>query len=206
MTTMNRSLAALLALAALLGLLAGCESDSVAPHDAIPAVTADDAAYQAGVVAYAVGRVGPYAVDAPAKATHTFTGEFGLTGTVFVEFAGGQSHMYTAEGAPLVYTTELGGQTMFDIDLVGTVNVQAQTVTLVEGSGGTVTSGDYVVAFTTTGLVLGMGYPDGVLMVTAGSHSGVVTFDGTNVATIVVDDNGQTWTVNLDTGAVTRPS
>lgn len=198
MKTMNRNLAVLLALAALAALLGGCESDSVAPHDPLPEVTAQDAATQSAAVAFAVAEVGPYILS-PDKVPYTFYGANGLTGTVYVDTDGSTSHLYTAEGEPLVYTIVPNGTILFTIDITGTIS--GGTATLAEGSGGTMTSGDYVVTFSTTGLVVGGDYPVGDVTVASGSHEVTIVFDGTNLAVITVDGGAETWTVNLDTGA-----
>jgi hypothetical protein len=203
MKIMNRNLAVLLALAAFAGLLAGCESDSVAPHDDLPAVTAEDAAFQTAAVAYALAEVGPYILSPVANkdvTEYTFYGANGLTGTVYVDAGATSSRLYTADGAPLVYTAPGGGTIMFTLDITGTVS--GGIATLAEGSGGTMTSGDYVLTFSTTGLVVGGAYPVGDITVATGTHEVTAVFDGTNLAVITVDGGAETWTVNLDTGAL----
>ena len=206
---------------ALLGLLAGCSSDPVAPQDTLPPATAEDAAFQAGMVAYAVTAVGPEIMQAanPAKEVRNivFDGDRGLTGAVHLDYRMGPDgvpavageatwvRLFTASGTPVVYTVpELGGQTAFDLDVMATLDHQADQATILQGSGGTMTSGDTVVTFTMLGIVVGSaGYPQaGGLTVTSGTHSAEVMFNGSNVVTMTVDSSA-TYFIDLDTGEVT---
>ncbi len=147
---------------AMLGATAGCSSDATAPQDPIPPVSAGDAASQAGLVAYGVAQFGTKLMDpsAPAKAVQTipWNGQMGLEGTVYIDYRTGAdgapaasnvatwAHLYTEDGAPVVYTMpDLGGQTSFALDVQADLDQQADQATILEGSGGTMVSGDYTV-------------------------------------------------------------
>ena len=207
---------------ALFGLLAGCSSDSVAPHDTLPPATAEDAAFQAGLVAYALTEIGPRIMQVadPAKEVRdiTFDGDRDLTGTVYLDFRLGPDgvpaaagaatwvRQFTASGAPVVYTVPgAGGQTAFDLDVMASLDHLAVQATILEGSNGTMTSGDTVVTFTLVGVVVGgSGYPlQGGLTVTSGAHTADVNFNGTHIVTMIVDSS-TTYFIDLDTGEVTE--
>ncbi len=211
----------LLPVLALLALLAGCSSDPVAPQDTLPPPTAEDAAFQAGMVAYAVTAIGPEIMQAanPAKEVRdiVFDGERNLTGAVHMDYRTGPDgvpaaagvatwvHLFTASGEPVVYTVpDLGGQTGFDLDVMASLDRELDQATILEGSGGTMTSGDTVVDFTMLGIVVGSGgYPQaGGMTVTSGEHSAEVMFNGSNVVTMTVDSSA-TYFIDLDTGEVT---
>ena len=207
---------------ALLGLLAGCSSDPVAPQDTLPPATAEDAAFQAGLVAYAVTEIGPQIMQVanPAKEVRdiVFSGDRNLTGTVHLDYRMGPDgvpaaagdatwvRLFTASGDPVVYTVpELGGQTGFDLDVMATLDHMAGQATILEGSNGTMTSGDTVVTFTLQGIVVGSsGYPQqGGMTITSGEHTAEVMFNGTSVVTMIVDSSS-TYFIDLDTGTVTE--
>ena len=207
---------------ALLGLLAGCSSDPVAPQDTLPAATAEDAAFQAGLVAYAVTTIGPQIMQVanPAKEVRSipFDGDQGLTGTVHLDYrtgpdgvpaAAGEAtwvRLFTASGEPVVYTVPgAGGQTAFDLDVMATLDHQADQATILSGSNGTMTSGDTVVTFTLLGIVVGSsGYPQqGGMTVTSGEHTAEIMFNGSNIVTMTVDGSA-TYFIDLDTGTVTE--
>jgi hypothetical protein len=219
-TTTLRTLTTLAALA-LLGLAAGCESDSVAPQDALPPISAEDAAFQSGLIAAAITRIGPeiMAPTLPAKQVVdiTWTGQHGLTGTVHIDYRNGPdgdpaagtaatwARLFTDAGAPVITTVpDLGGQTMFDLDVTATLDQLADQATILSGSGGTMTSGENVVTFALAGIVVGSGgYPQqGGMTITAGGHTAEVMFNGTNIVTMIVDSSA-TYFIDLDTGEVT---
>ncbi|MFO7608997.1 MAG: hypothetical protein R6X35_07345 [Candidatus Krumholzibacteriia bacterium] len=221
MKTMTLRTLATLAAFALLGLAAGCESDSVAPQDTLPPISAEDAAYQSGLIAAAISQISPEIMNPtlPGKqvVNVTWGGQFGLTGTVRIDYRNGPdgdpatstaatwARLFTDEDAPVVFTVpDLGGQTRFDLEVTATLDQLADQATILSGSGGTMTSGEYVVTFVLAGIVVGgSGYPEqGSMTVTAGTHTAAVTFNGTNTATMIVDSS-VTYSIDLDTGEVT---
>ena len=223
MQTFQRILAAAALLAAL-GLFAGCESDATAPDEALPPVGTRDAATQAGAVAAGVARIGPAMMTAKTTkqvVTFTWAGDRGLTGSVFIDFrdapdgnpaapdAAAWARLYTEEGAPVVFTMpDLGGQTAFALDIAAALDQVGDTATILAGSGGSMTSGEYTVGFTMAGVVVGgTGYPTGGMTVTSGSHTVDVNFDGDATANVIVDGGtpgAAQYTVDLDTGEITE--
>ena len=213
---------AILAALALLGVLAGCESDAVAPQDELPTVTARGAATQAGIVAAAVTEAGQKLVQTIGidkdVVEEPITGQGGVVGSVFLDFRTGPdgapatpaaatwARLYTEAGSPLTYTNPVGGSvTTFALDLMADLDRPGDTAKVLQGSGGVMTSVDNVVEFAMTGVIEGsVGYPaDGTLDVTSADHFAQVTFNGTNEATMMVD-HARTFIVNLDTGLVTE--
>lgn len=221
MKTDSRRILSALTVLALLGLVAGCESDAVAPQDQLPPLTAQDAAYQTGLVAAAITQIGPGLMQStnPTKQVVdlTWAGEHGLTGTVHLDYRDGPdgapaaageatwARLHTDAGEPVVFTVpDLGGQTMFDLDVMANLDQEADQATILSGSGGTMTSGGYVVTFALAGIVVGSGgYPlGGGMTITAGEHTAEVMFNGTNIVTMIVDSSA-TYFIDLDTGEVT---
>lgn len=221
MKTDSRRILSALTVLALLGLVAGCESEAVAPQDQLPPLTAQDTAYQTGLVAAAITRIGPRLMQAtnPAKQVVdvTWAGEHGLTGTGHIDYRSGPdgapaagseatwARLHTDAGEPIVCTVPgLGGQTRFDLDIMANLDQEVDQATILSGSGGTMTSGGYVVTFALAGLVVGSGgYPlGGGLTTTAGGHTAEVRFNGTNTVTMIVDGSA-TYAIDLDTGEVT---
>lgn len=214
--------AATLTVLALLGLTAGCSSDAVAPQDEIPPVTVKGAATQAGFIAAAVNQATQILVRGlgPAKeiVEEPIGGQGGVTGSVFIDFRTGAdgapaspttatwAHMYTAEGEPLSYTNPVGGGvTTCTLGVMADLDRGADSAKVLQGSGGVLTSGVNVVEFAMTGTISGsVGYPtDGMLDVTSPDHFAQVTFNGSNMVTMIVD-HSRTFLVNLDTGEVTE--
>jgi len=221
MTKHTKRYLALAAAAALLGVLAGCSSDATAPQDQIPPPSAKDAAAQAGMVAFGVAQFGTRLMDpsSPAKAVQTITwnGQLGLEGSVYIDYRFGAegdsapsneatwAHLSTEDGAPVVYTVPgLGGQTTFALDIRADLDQQADQATILEGSGGTMVSGEYTVSFTMAGVIVGSaGFPQqGGMTITSGDHTADVTFNGSNMVTMIVD-HVTTYFINLATGEVT---
>jgi hypothetical protein len=222
---MNRRIAqtaATLTVLALLGLTAGCSSDAVAPQDEIPPVTVKGAATQAGFIAAAVSQATQIFVRdiGPAKdvVEEPIGGQGGVTGSVFIDYRAGAdgppstpreatwAYMYTAEGAPLSYTNPVGGGvTTCALGVMADLDRYADSAKVLQGSGGVLTSGENVVEFAMTGTITGsVSYPtDGLLDVTSADHFAQVTFNGTNMVTMIVD-HARTFLVNLDTGEVTE--
>ncbi len=225
----NRKLYLLTALALMLGAsmwLAGCESDPVAPHDQLPALTSEDAAYQAAAMGAATGRVLPELLDysGPLKTEYTYDfPDMGsdVTGTVHFDFrtggADGESanydvadwgRMYTAADSPLSFAVGIGGSVELDLDIFADIDQATDTATFLAGSAGTFTAGDYIATFAFDGVVVTSGddYPSaGTMTFVSGGYELVVTFDGDNTATVSL--NGViTWVVNLDNGEITEVS
>lgn len=221
MTRHATKTATALALLVLLGVLAGCESEATAPQDELPPVTVQGAATQAGIVAAAVTEASQKLVQSIGIDKDVVTepiNQGGVVGTVSIDFRIGPdgppatsatatwAHLYTGEGAPLTYTNpEGGGVTTFALGLMADLDRNADTAKILDGSAGTMVSGENVVDFTVTGVIEGsVGYPsDGTLDVTSADHFAQVTFNGTNEATMIVDHE-RTFIVNLDTGAYTE--
>jgi hypothetical protein len=209
------------ALLAAFGLLGGCSSDPVAPHEDAPALTARSAAGQAGAVALAVTVVGPQVLDFAGKSdkdayTYTFPVSGDVQGTVHMAFfqggAGGTPAVWsaadygtlkTAAGEFLNVSLGAGGLALLSFDVAASLDRPNDQAT-VNGSG-FFASGPYSGAYSFDGLVVGHAgsYPgSGTMTYTGGAYTMTVTFDGTNTATIVIS-SGDTYVVNLDTGLVT---
>ncbi|MDX2472964.1 MAG: hypothetical protein QNL91_04590 [Candidatus Krumholzibacteria bacterium] len=218
-----RGLSMVLILPAVAGLilLGGCSNDPVTPQDELPALSADDVATQAGLMAMAAGIVAPQTVDFAGKSDkdsyqYPFTGD--VVGVVFLDYytggAGGTSapwdtadyvELYTADDAPLVATVGegtivLGFVLNADLDRVSTPNMAT-----ING-GGTFASGGYGATFIFSNLVVvqGNSYPDSGLMIfSGGGHVGTVTFNGSSTATMAMSD-GTSWIVDLTSGEISE--
>ena len=206
------------------GLLGGgCSSDPVAPHDEAPALTAEGAANQAGLVAMAVTVVGPQVLDFAGKSdktsyTYVFPEGGSVAGTVHLDyFTGGPTgtpadwnnadyvNLFTAEGEWLTIDLGLGGGASLGFDVGAQLDRNAGTAVVT--GGGTFASGPYAGSFTfdDVGISAAASYPTGGSLVFTGSgFSATVTFSGGSIATAVVTGgSGGTYLVNLATGAVT---
>jgi len=203
--------------------LGGCSNDPVAPHENAPALSVDDVAHQAGWVAMAAGIVGPQTVEFTAKSdknSYVYVFEGNVTGGVHLDFftggAGGTSatpaaadyvDLYTADGAPLVISVGLEGLTgtiLLTLDLAADLNRDVDPDTATISGGGTLNSGPYSATFTfdAVAVAVGAAYPSsGSITLTGSGFTMTVTFDGDDTASLVRSD-GATFTVNLDTGAV----
>lgn len=198
--------------------LGGCESDATAPQDTAPALTAQEAANQAGYVAIAVTTVGPEILNYSGAGKdiypHTFSGD--VVGTVSLDFRLGGSggtpstwsaadwgRLYTATGEPLTVPIGVGGLVELGFDITADIDQGLDSAVL--GGGGTFRSGVHVATFAFTDLaVTGSGsYPTGGAMsFTGGGFAMTVAFNGTNLATVTVTGHGA-WTLDLATGALT---
>ena len=209
---------AVLALVAGLALLAGCESDSVAPNDDLPELTREDAAIQSGAVAVTLFTASLMAIEdpgVPTKAPQRYVvDDAGFSGSVWLDFlseeggtdatwnTAGWVRLYTTDD-PVTYTTPLGGTTVFDLDYSADIT-RDPTNAVVNGSG-TMTSGDYTLSYEITDLEVeeGADYPlGGDVMVTTQGHTVEMSFSG-GVNALLVVDGTERWNVNLDTGDVT---
>lgn len=208
-------------------LMAGCESDSVAPQEEVPAPTEQEAAQQAALVAVGVAEIGPEILKAHGLKDlgiypYAFPGSEIVEGTVIMEyFTGGatgiHSHWNEADYG-LLYTPDdevldvafilpIGeGVTVdfgLELSLYGPIDrvednaVVSGTVTYITGAGAAPT--------TLTGVVVSgiYAYPtDGTLLFETGGWEVLVTYDGTDTALVAV--NGvDMFTVDLDTGWLT---
>jgi hypothetical protein len=198
--------------------LGGCESDATAPQDPTPALTAQEAANQAGYVAMAVAHVGPAVVtfDGTGKNvySHSFSGN--VSGTVGLDFrlggpdgtsatwsAGDWARLYTADGDPLTFALVGGGGVTLTFDITAGIDQGLDSAVL--GGGGTFQSGVHLATFTFTDLsVTAAGnYPaGGTMSFTGGGFVMTVAFNGTNLATITMTGHDP-WTFNLDNGQLT---
>ena len=202
------------ALMGLLLILTGCGSDSLAPHDAIPELTADASAQQAGLVAYAVATVGPLAVTYGNKSEiYTFPpGD--IAGSVELDYrtggAGGAPStpddadwvaMSTLGDNGLVITTPLGGEIFISAEVTASITRGTpDSATVQEGSHGSLVSGDYHADFTIGAVtVYDTGYPSGGPVVfDNGYHELEISFNGTRFADLSLDGLVR-WTFDLDT-------
>lgn len=205
------------------GLLAGgCDSDSVAPQDEIPALTQDGAATQAALVATVLASAAPEIVrfdpgSAKEAYSYNFVGVEGVTGMVNLEYwtggidgtpaafdVGDHARLWTPDLLGVVLVTEAGGSVSVTFDIHAQVVQATDTATIMVGSDGTFTSGDYVTNFNIVNLVVtDSDYPtSGSIEVTAGGFDMTVAFDGDHTALLSIDGEG-TWIVDLDDGTRT---
>ena len=223
----NKKIYLLAAFALMLGAclwLTGCESDTVAPHDELPQLTDEDKAYQAAAMGAAAGRVLPQIVEFDGTSKNEYTYSFpadgsDLTGNIYFDFRMGNAdgapaafdaaswgNMFTAANEPIVFAVGVGGTVEVDFNIVASLVQATNTATLLEGSQGTFTAGDYSATFAFDGVIVtaGADYPAGGTMTfTSGGTVLIVTFDGDNTATISL--NGIiTWILNLDDGSITE--
>jgi hypothetical protein len=200
-------------------LVAGCESDSVSPNDEVPALTEENAAYQAAMVAMALGELGPQMVNfSPAKNVYTydFEGYEYVDGEVEMDF-----RLVGPEGAPatpsqadwvglqtlgengltLTYEGFEGSAMFLTANLQATLDHDADTATVIAPSGGTLVAGEYPGTYDIDGVVVGSsGHPTaGTITFTGGEHTIEVEFNGTAIVPVSVNDV-VTWELNLDNG------
>lgn len=202
--------------------LGGCESDATAPQEPAPQLSEREAASQAGLVAMAVVQVGPEVItfNDAGKTVYERSfigGENEVSGTIFLDFRMGSAdgasatwvngtwvRLYTAAGEPLNIAIGSGSAQLV-LDINAALNRTLNTA--VVGGGGSFASGPYAATFSFTNLAIAAAnnYPTGGSMTFNGAGFVItVTFNGTNTATLVVQGHG-TWSINLDTGAVTAP-
>jgi hypothetical protein len=208
-----------------LGMFAGCDSDSTTPQDQVPPLSEDNAVFAAGHIAsYIANAYGVFqdaVKSAPDKSTETFaTG--GISGTYTLNFraadgttevpsgSAGWVRAFTSEGQQIEVRDDPADEVPLAIctfdaiafpydptpgDESGTVN-----------GGGTLHAGLYTTEFTVEDLELNISQypPSGALTYTAGEHSVTVVFNGTRYAALTVGENH--YTVDLDTGAVVHVS
>jgi len=169
--TGGRGIAALLLLTGGL-VLAGCESDPVAPKDELPQLTEQEAAQQAAIVAVGLAKVGPELLKfsglkaGPAELgvyPYEFPSGGDITGSIMLEYfdggpEGAHSHWNSADYGLLYSLADEEVTISLDIgigvdvivgmtfDLAGPIDQAADTAT-VTGSG-TLTLGDMGTGFT----------------------------------------------------------
>jgi len=198
--------------------LGGCESDATAPQDPAPQLSEQEAASQAGLVAMAVVQVGPEVITFNEAGKTVYTKSFigDVSGTIYLDFRMGSAdgasatwvngtwvRLYTAAGEPLNIPIGESGSAQLVLDINAALNRTLNTA--VVGGGGSFASGPYAATFSFTDLAIAAAgnYPTGGSMTFNGAGFVMtVTFNGTNTATLAVEDHG-TWFINLDTGAVT---
>ena len=222
----NRKFTLLASLLLVLGLglwLTGCESDTVAPHDGTPELTDEDVAYQTAAMASAVGLVLPQLVEYsdPSKNEYDYTFPAGgdLTGTIHFDFrvsgadgnpatydTAGWGRLFTAVDESISFAVGFGGSIELTFDIMADITRDPDTATILTGSGGTFTSGDYSASFSFEDLVVVRNgdYPtSGSMTFVSGGFTMTVTFNGSNTAVISLNDIA-TWTVNLDDATLTE--
>ncbi len=222
----NNKIYTLTALALMLGAslwLTGCESDTVAPHDELPELTLEDKAYQAGAMGAAAGRVLPQIVEFSGNKneyTYSFPDNGGdISGFIYFDFRMGSAdgasaaydaatwgRMYTADEAPISFAIGEGGSVEVDFSIMASIDNPNDTATLLDGSIGTFTAGEYEATFAFDGVVVTAGdsYPSGGTMTfTTGGTELLITFDGDNLVSVSLD-GVITWVLNLDDGSITE--
>ena len=220
------------ALVLLLGfglLLAGCESDPVAPDDELPALTEQETAQQAALVAVGVAQVGPRLVTFNGTKAYnkvdgvypyTFPPGGDISGSIVLEYFNGGPNgvhsvwdladyglLYTSEFDSVTVALDLGGgvEPIFSVtfDLEGPIDREEDTAT-VSGTG-TFSTGGFFHEFSLADVLLDnvSSYPDGGTMVfTGGPFETTVTYDGTRFAHVAVT-GGPEWVIDLDTARIT---
>ncbi len=219
---MRKLTTTLLLLLAMGWLLTGCESDSTAPDDELPPVTAEDVASQSGYLAQAMLEVAPLALEYDgSKAdetdglyTYTFAASDPVQGTVLLYFeqdgspsghaAADFARLWTGEDAALTIQPIAGGVPwVLSFTLESAIDQGAGTAT-VSGSGELLV-GDYLATWSVDGYAISDGgqWPAaGTLTFTNEGQTATVTFDGDETATVTVGED--TWTLNLQTGTLTE--
>ena len=159
---MARGLALIVICLAGLWLISGCESDPVAPQDEVPSLDQEDVAWQASVLALALAKVTPQAIqfdarksDPPLSYSLDDPG-LGLFGTVFLDYRmdaedgphatpddGTFVRIYTESGELAVIKTPVGGAVAMTFDLKATIDRDDDTAVFIEGSSGTYETGTY---------------------------------------------------------------
>ncbi len=213
-------------------MLAGCESDPVAPQEELPQLTEQEAAQQAAIVAVGLAKVGPEllkfsGLKAGPMELGVYPYEFpsggDITGSIMLEYFDGgpegtHSHwnsadyglLYSPAGEVVTLALDLGFgfEVSVDLtfDLAGPIDRAADTAT-VTGSG-TLASGDATTGFTiyeTDPVVLsGLStYPSGGTLVF--NIDGIeleVFYDGDDTASVEIA-GVITYEIDLNTGIVT---
>ncbi len=217
---MRTTLTLLLMLLAMGWLLTGCESDSTAPDDPLPPVTAEDVAGQSGYLATAMVEVAPLALQYSGKADETdgrydyvFAPGDPVQGTVELSFAldgvpsgwdvADYGRAWTAEGAPLTIQPVADG-VVWELVFTLESDIDQGTDTAVVAGDGVLLVGDYEGAFTVTGYAIaeaGEWPSDGELVFNSADHTATVTFEGDSTATVTVGEDS--WELDLETGALT---
>jgi len=208
----------LLAILAALGLLAGCESDTVAPDEQLSAPDNQDVAGQSGTMASAMTGIFLRIWDpqnAKDNGEYEFTWTTGpVVGTVYSEFRTAEGgdlvdhdeaawvRVYTADGGPLAVTVFDGAiPWLFGFDIGADIDQAGGTATL--DGGGTLVVDDHFAGFTFIGVLVESGedYPAaGVMEFTSAGITATVTYDGDSLVTVT--SGGESWIVDLGDGAV----
>ena len=210
--------------------IGGCESDSVAPQEQLPALTEQGAAQQASLVAVGISKAGPELLNFSGKSgdkelgvyPYTFPEGGDISGTIMLEYftggAGGTHSSWDDADYGLLYTTE-GDEVSVALDLDGlepqfglTFNLYGpidQVADTAEVSGtGTFTTGDSSNDFTIPDddpvlLEAISTYPSGgMFLYSADGFELMVVYDGSDTAIIQIAEV-VAYTIDLDTGIVT---
>ncbi len=212
--------------------LAGCESDAVAPQEEL-VLNENEVAQQAALVAVGISKAGPQLLNYNGKKsadkdlgiyTYTFPESGDVSGTIMLEYftggAGGAHSLWNDADYGLLYTTEgemvtveldLGDgiEPVFSLefDLEGEIDQVADTAA-VFGTGAFTTgdSGDTFTIPEEDPVVLEAvsTYPEGGLfMYSAGGFDLVVYYDGSDTAVVSITEV-PTYSIDLDTGLVTE--
>lgn len=197
-------------------LLTGCESDSTAPDDELPALDNQDVAGQSGAMASSMMRVLPRIWD-PAAGKDNGEYEYTFTtgpvqGTVYSEFRdgeGGDLVDYDVASWALVRTedplqiTLLDGGIPWLLGFTITADIDQAADTATATGVGTLVVGDYTASFTLDAVVVrdGDDYPaSGSITFINEGITAVVTFDGDDIVTVTVGEDS--WSVDLDDGSL----
>jgi len=222
----GRRLVALLACGAALLLVAGCESDSVAPDDDVPALSRDDVAQRTALMAVAMAELGPRIVTfVPGKAKevgvypYTFPPGAAVQGGVTLEFFSGGSggthvaydqadygELYTAPGEPLHAEIPLGSDAtaVFDVTLDLSGSIDQQNSSAVVSGSGSFSSGPWPGTFTFFGLHVAASsvYPtSGNLNFSGGAWTLSAAYDGSGTA-VISEMGTDLYVVDLETGTI----
>ncbi len=214
---MRKYLLSLIVLLSLGLLLTGCESDSTAPNDDLPALSSEDVANQSGAMAAAMTQVLPRIWN-PQNTKDN--GEYEYT------FASGPVDGHRLLRVPRCRRRRPGGlrrgrlgphvhhRCALNITLIDggipwllgfnlTADINQATDTATAAGSGTLVVGDYSATFTLAGVVVQQGedYPAaGIITFVNEGITAIVTFDGDDMVTVTVGD--ESWTIDLDDGSL----
>jgi hypothetical protein len=199
----------LLVMFSVAGLLAGCESDSVAPQENLPAPSQEDVASQAGIASVVLLETSKefLAFDGSKNVyTYEFGDEGDVTGRVTMDFrCGGEP----PDGTPCAYDVADWGRVwtdgednvtfqnddppspaiVFTVDVSGPIDQDTDSAVI--GGEGTVDFAGYFTPWTITDVEVSLGenyFLGGYMEFTSGAITVVVWYDGDNLAAVTVDD------------------
>lgn len=211
-----------MAITGALALTIGCESDSTAPKDNLPPLSAAGTATIAGQLAFYLNQAYGVYQDALGKSdkdtqietfesggvSGSFTMDFQLGGSPSPSNVADYVRAYTASGQQIEVRADPADENplvvcTFDAEAFPYDNTEGSESGTVNG-GGTIVSGAYTTTFTLVDAILSMDEypPSGTMTYDGGANEAEVTFNGTVNAALVVGETD--YTVNLDTGDVTE--